>query len=731
MQPNNINYFNTFILRTPLFPINFYTELFKNYSSEKLFQMFEICLVKNAIRIASPELITQLDKLKRNINELKSDKKNDLELALLKYIARLSSRATPFGIFAGCSAGKLANETSIQLEEMDKHEVFLQFDMHYWINLLQDIANSSLIQKELIYYPNTSLYKIADFYRYVEYQYVNKKREHALSSIRVNPIIDSIVENAKNGIKFKDLVNLIVEDDSEIEEATNFVLELIQNQILVSELEPTITGGFEIKRIINVLKNIPSFKNVCSILEEMLLYLESKTNLQDMENRSITLKKLVDHFDTEFEEKYLLQFDLFTKTKRSLLNKKVSYKVEKALRFLSRIKRNNENVNLSNFKKAYLKRYETREMPLSVVLDSELGIGYLQHTSMNDTHTILDRFAFNKSKKGTTTTENWSKLDYILEKKLKESVLNSQSIIVLEDKDFEFLNIENKNYPNTFSVMVEVIKEEENDLISIESSGTISAAKLIGRFCNGNKAIHNLANEIVNKEAALNSDKILAEIVHIPQSRTGNVLRRPNLREYEIPYLSNSILPKDNQIEIEDLSVSIKDNTVVLKSKKLNKEIIPCLSNAHNYAFNSLPIYHFLCDLQGQSVQSIPNFSWGILESHYDYFPRVVYAEVILSKAKWIFEYNELEQLYHLTFEAFQSWKKSNKLPQYVNLVNGDNTLLLDLNEEIGLKLLLNSIKPHSKIILEEFLFKDNSVVKDAHSNSFANQFILSYYNSN
>ncbi|WP_177177173.1 lantibiotic dehydratase family protein [Flavobacterium urocaniciphilum] len=718
-------------MRTPLFPINFYTQLLTTYSSDRLFKILEEDVIKNAIGIASPELIAEFEKLKSYSEEINSNKKINLELALLKYIARLSSRATPFGTFAGCSAGVLANETSIEMDAMDKHEVFMQFDMHYWINLLKDIAQNPNVQKELIYYPNSSLYKITDFYRYVEYQYVNKKREHVLSSFRLNQVIDILIENAKSGIKFKVLVNLITEDESEMEAASEFVLELINCQILISELEATITGVFDIKRIIKILKSIPSFKTECNLLEEMAFHLNSKTHLQNLENRSNTLNSLVSLFVTDFEEKYLLQYDLFTKTKNSLLNKKVSLKVEKALRFLSRIKRNNENVNLSNFKKAYLKRYETREMPLSVVLDSELGIGYLQHTTMNDTHTILDRFAFDKSKKGTTITENWTKLDYILEKKLKESILNSQSIIVLEDKDFEFLNVENKKYPNTFSVMVEIFNEEDKDVISIESSGTISAAKLIGRFCNGNEAIHDLANEIIQKEAALNSDKILAEIVHIPQSRTGNVLKRPALREYEIPYLSNSILPKDNQIDIEDLSVSIKDNTVVLKSKKLNKEIIPCLSNAHNYSYNSLPIYHFLCDLQGQSVQSIPNFSWGFLENHYDYFPRVVYAEVILSKAKWIIDFDELNLFLKLDFEKFTVWKNQKRIPQFVNLVNGDNTLLLDLNVEIGLKLLLNSIKPHSKIILEEFLFKDNSVVKDAHSNSFANQFILSYYNSN
>ena len=178
---------------------------------------------------------------------------------------------------------------------------------------------------------------------------------------------------------------------------------------------------------------------------------------------------------------------------------------------------------------------------------------------------------------------------------------------------------------------------------AIESSGDVSAAKLLGRFCNGNEAIHNLTNEIVKKEAAYHSDKILAEIVHVPESRTGNILRRPILREYEIAYLSNSGVTQDYTIDLNDLMISIKNNKIILRSKKHNKEVIPCLSNAHNYSNKSLPIYHFLCDLQSQDVKPIYSFSWGVLESHYDYFPRVDYKDVILSKAKWIVSKNEIE----------------------------------------------------------------------------------------
>lgn len=736
MKANTVGCFDTFVLRTPLFPIRFYTQLLNDYSSDKLFQTLENKLIKEAIKIASPELFSELVKLKSNPKQINSEKKLNLELALLKYIARLSSRATPFGIFAGCSTGILSDETSLQMDAIEKHEVFTQFDMHYWISLLQDISKNPTVQSSLIYSPNSSLYKIVDFYRYIEYQYVNKKREHTLSSFRVNPVIDILIENSKKGLKFNELVNLIADDESEIEEAKEFVLELINNQILVSELDATITGDFDIKRIINILEKIPNFYLECTVLEQMSLLLKGKVNLSDLKNQLDNLKKLVVKLNTEFDEKYILQTDLYNKTTSHTLNKKVSYKITKALQLLSRIQKNKENDNLIKFKKAFQRRYETREMPLSVVLDSELGIGYLQNTPMNDSHAILDAFSFDASDKSNTTSEEWTKTDYILEKKLKEVISNSQDVVVLEDKDFTSIENENQNIPDTFSVMVEILTNNGEEIISIESSGNYSAAKLIGRFCNGDEAIRNLANEIIRKEAEINKDKILAEIVHIPQSRTGNVLRRPCLRDYEIPYLGNSILPKENQVTIEDLHISIKNNKVVLKSKVLNKEIIPCLSNAHNYSYNSVPLYHFLCDLQGQSSYPIASFNWGILENHHNHFPRVIYSGTILSKAKWIVNFHELEQftkmsLVNKTFTVFKLWKETKKIPQYVNLVNGDNTLLLDLNQEIGITLFIKTIKPNSKIILEEFLFNDNSVVKDSDSNSFVNQFIVPFYKLN
>jgi len=99
----------------------------------------------------------------------------------------------------------------------------------------------------------------------------------------------------------------------------------------------------------------------------------------------------------------------------------------------------------------------------------------------------------------------------------------------------------------------------ENDLIQIKNIFGSSAINLLGRFACGSEDILEITQSIVDYENTVcEDDTVYAEILHLPENRTGNVILRPSLRKYEIPYLSKSFLPQNNQIDINDLYLSIK-----------------------------------------------------------------------------------------------------------------------------------------------------------------------------
>jgi hypothetical protein len=169
-----------------------------------------------------------------------------------------------------------------------------------------------------------------------------------------------------------------------------------------------------------------------------------------------------------------------------------------------------------------------------------------------------------------------------------------------------------------------------------------------------------------------------------------------------------------------------------LRSKKHNKEILPCLSNAHNFLTDSLPIYHFLCDLERQNTKPVYSFSWGALMSHYDFFPRVIYNGIIISKAKWIIKKEEIAHFQKMDkntlTERFLEWRVKRNIPRFTNLSNSNNTLFFDFETEISITLFLKSVKSMEQCSLDEFLFTDKSIVQNNTGDSFCNQIILSYY---
>ncbi|RDI53566.1 lantibiotic dehydratase family protein [Flavobacterium glaciei] len=732
MNNYQVRPFSHYVLRTPLFPLSFYWDVLNKYSEEALLLQLENPYFREAIRMASPELLTALDKWKTNPSSLSDKKRDSLKLSLLKYIARISARCTPFGLFAGCTVGKIAPETNIVLNSPENFSRFTQFDMQFWVALLQDFPKREEVSSHLKYYPNNSIYALGDFYRYIEYNYVKTKREHSISALRKTELLNNLVLRATSGLTLDEMILLLADDASERAEALKFIDQLINFQFLISELDATVTGSDEWGRVFSIIDKIPNLKEETRLLQRIkkqLLVIDQ--TLAPYEKNYKAIKDLIQKTGVDYDEKYLFQTDLNTTTSINTLSTSSQKKVFQAVRFLNGIQKQKKSENQTSFIKAFIQRYESREMPMATVLDTETGIGYLQNSEMNDTHEILEKFSF-KSKVQESVIQSWSFYDFIMEKKLRECILKNKNAVSLSENDFPDFDPTWNKAPATFSVMIEIALHQEKEILTIESSGDVSAAKLLGRFCNGNDAIYNLTNEIVAKEATHHSDKILAEIVHIPESRTGNILRRPVLRAFEIAYLANSGVSQDCTIDLNDLMISIRNNKIILRSKKHNKEVIPCLSNAHNYATKSLPIYHFLCDLQSQGVKPIYSFSWGVLETHYDFFPRVDYNGILLSKSKWMVHKSEIMSFYKMDgsqlFEAFSIWRKQRSIPRLVNWAYFDNTLLLDFEKEIGIQLFLKSVTNHAKITLEEFLFTEESVVKNTNGENFVNQFILSFY---
>src|SRR5262249_36952806 len=289
-------------------------------------------------------------------------------------------------------------------------------------------------------------------------------------------------------------------------------------------------------------------------------------------------------------------------------------------------------------------------------------------------------------------TVSWGRREDVLLRKLSEALAGGAGEVVLGPRDLEEMAGPAPPLPDAFAVTAAVAAASEEPLaagafqVLLEGGSGPSGARLLGRFCHADPELHEHVEQHLRAEEALEPDAVFAEVVHLPEGRLGNILARPVLRPYEIPYLGRAGVPADRQIPVTDLRVSVVAGAVVVGWERLGGRVIPRLSCAHNF-HASQGIYAFLGALQAQGRAEGLGGSWGPL-GEAPFLPRVVSGRLVLSRASWRADRDELGRLARARgaarFRAVQRWREARRLPRWVALADGDNELPTDLDNVLA-----------------------------------------------
>lgn len=720
--------FDEIVLRSPYFPINYFINLTKNktITDNDYFDFFNIPIVTESIYIASPDLHKKICEWisGKKIEQKELDK---LKISLLKYISRICSRATPFGLFAGCTVFDI-NGNDTKKNKISRHT---KLDMQLLGQLIEKIENLIHIKDKLIFYPNSSLYTISNYYRYIEFENKTNGFVQKVSEVDRSEYLEKIISFSKEGKTINDIIEYLIGIDSNYttSDYREFIDELISNQILISEIKLSVSGEDILATLTQKIESIGDYE-----MAKILFTIKTKLSEIDRNfNNKIECYKeiieLLNHFELNFNEKYIFQVDLYNNNKPFSIEPSIINQLKEALTFLYSINSNYIN-NLIEFKEEFLKRYEYEQLPITQILDEELGIGYpIKKQFAIDKNPLLDNlFISYKSNNSASTT--WSQFDYYLLEKLK-NLSDETPHIIIDESDFESKKLEDLS--DTFTLSAKLVNSSETkNILVLEGVYASSAASIIGRFCHGNQEIKSFAKKIVNKEELINKDKLVAEIVHLPEDRIGNISYRPLLRKFEIPYVSRSSIELENQININDILLSVRGDNLILTSKNTGKQISPKLSTAHNYSSSNLSIYRFLCDMQFFKKQKHLTFPWGSHQNILKYFPRVYYKKVIISLAKWKLNSKDILKFKKNTIDSknldiLSSWRINLKIPNFVNLVDGDNKLLINFSNVDSINTFFHEISKKDFFILEEFIF-DEKRIDDL---QIVNELIFSFYKEN
>jgi lantibiotic biosynthesis protein len=692
--------------------------------------------VGEAIRVASPALHRSLPVW---LEEPDGPRARRVERALTRYLTRMATRATPFGILAGWSVGVPGPDTRLQIAARPGYRRFSRPSSEYLFAIASRTARDPQHRAQQRYWANTSIYRAGGRLKYVVAGSSLDARSYEVVSVEPSFFLDQVLTVAAAGAYRAELIQSLTSGESDIDEdeAGEYVNELIESQLLVSELIPSVTGPEPTLPLADALARLgeqpvaQSLRRAAELLsqadalpvgESSGTYVEAGALLAAAAGWTADADAPVEPTSADQDRagprdppaaaSSPIQVDMWKPAPGLTVGPVLLREVKRSIDLLYRITPPVDE--LEGFRREFSERYGDREVPLAEALDEETGIGFDGSRNWQGSESPL-LVGLRLGKEAEERRPGWEPRHEYLLRRIMETERAGRRELLLEERDLEALSPARRlPMPRALSIMVTLLARSARAVdrgefrLSVGFAVAPSPAHLFGRFLHADPQLARFALDDVREEESAQPDVTFAEIVHLPDVQAGNVVLRPTVRRYELPYLGRSGVRSEDQLPIEDLHLSLRAGRVVLRSRRLDRPIQVRLTCAHNFfPRKNLALYRFLCVLTRQNQAGPLIWSWGPL-ARAPFLPRVVAGRTILSAARWCLTRNDLEPLAALRgpalFRAIRDLRSTLRLPGRVLLEDRDNLLLVDLENVLSVEAFLHSAKGKDEVVLLESL---------------------------
>ncbi len=675
---------------------------------ERMRRLLEIPAVREAIFLASPSLDERIPVW---LADPDSDAGHGIEVGIVKYLSRMAARCTPFGLFAGNTLGTIGRATRLEIQESGAAVRHTRLDMDYLSEVVARLAADEAIRERLAFVPNSSLGEVGGSLRYAEARLAGGRRSYFLVDVEPHEPLRRALARAEGGASLEEIARAMVDEEISFGAAREFAGQLADAQLLVPELGPVVTGPESLDALLSRLEGIAPAAAPRAILAQ------ARETIVDLDAEGIgaapsRYRALASSLAaiTPVEPARLFQVDLTKPAAHVEVAEELLDELLRGAQALVDFFGHARDDRLEPFRRAFEERYGDREVPLVEALDEEFGIGFEAAQGPGvDPSPLLAGLPFPAREE--LEKVGWGARGRWLEWKLAEAVASGAEEMVLDPAEIAaFHDDAGPRLAGAIHVLASILESGDDASAPravLDSAAGPSGARLLGRFCHGDPELRERVLEHLRAEEALHPEVAFFEIVHLPEGRIGNILARPLLRELELAFLGTSGAPRERTLSIDDLTVRVSANRVVLRSRRLGREVRPRLTTAHNTAWRSLGVYRFLAALQAEGIVEGVQWTWGPLESQ-PRLPRVRFGRLVLCRRMWNARKAEVARLLagkgHGAFREAQAWRAERGLPRRVGLVDSDNVLPIDLDDPLSVAAFLDELRGRDTFTLQETL---------------------------
>lgn len=655
--------------------------------------------IEQAVAVASLSLFDGLQQLRHGDMSRKTER---VYSRFLRYVVRMCTRSTPFGLFAGVAMGTFADHSEVQLAVPVIQRMRTRPAMKWLFTIITRLEQVPEVVAQLqvttnqtsqfkggrVFLPDTNVYGLS-----------NANDTRALSVRATSPVLYAL-ERARQPVLYADLRRELLEafPQATPEQVDRLLWQLWENHFLLSNLLPPLAHKAPVRYIYERLSALKGVESTTTVLQQVMETGEA-LDRAGAGGQVKLLRELACYQEQlasgDEQQQLQLQIDATLSTESVNLKREIGTAAAQAVETMLRLSRVTRGLPyLQQYLAAFIERYGTeQEVPLLDLLSPEKGLDApAPYQNPPRTYPFL----------ASQSDSNHQRLDALLCALVAQAVNDRRSEIELTDdliRQLEQWSPKLEEAPPSLDLYLMVqarsraaLDRGEWRAIVAPNFGAAAGGRTFGRFFDlldqqGVEALQ----QFIQREEALFPDKIFAEISYLPaRAHVANVVTQPGLRTYEIPVGTTPSVPSERVIHLSDLVVGVRRNRFYVRSLRLGKEVIACQGHMLNSQL-APNVCRFLLDIAYSNFVGLSPFNWG-LASNLPFLPRVVQGKIVLCPAQWNLTASTIQPVASAStedirwFAGLQRWRAAWRVPRYVYLAYMDNRLLLDLEHPVMAK---------------------------------------------
>lgn len=616
--------------------------------------------IREAVLLASPVLAAQVGKLLSSAGaDTLVKKRKRLHKSLLKYALRLSTRCTPFGMFAGIAVLPVGNREPVLGKSRIRH---VRASGAVTRRLVEEVR--ALPQARL--YPNPALTERAD--RLVVAVMRGVDETHTLASIRATGPARLAVDAAAATATRHDIEKRVAAAYPTADSATvhKLVTDLLEAEVLLCEAEHSAFDGDPLARVPDDAEGATEMRAAIT------RYSDASDPVDD--GSLDALLRLCSQGNTQRD----VHVDVELEASGEVPSLVVDAARDAITALAATMAHPPATPALDEFSAAFRERYGNTLVPFLTAVDEELGIGYPR---------AYEVIASRRPSAPDDEPAAVRRRDLIA-RLLQQAASDGLNVVELTDADLAGFP-EPDAMPSSFDLILALHRDSTNLQATVSGLG-FPGGSTVGRFTAVMPRVRDYAQRCVELDAAWWADQtggrgILCGVDYITGTDPINEVAA-TAQFYPVTLAVNARphRPAGPVLTLADIYLGYahgRTRTVLADGTPVR---VRQLSMATTHA--SAKAIRLLREIADAGTR-VPFWSWGEAEMILNHLPAVRYRSVTLAEQRW--RYPETADR---TQAALRAWITETGLSRHVRVGPHDNRLHLDTQHPAHLDLLLDEI---------------------------------------